>query len=140
LAGQKVGVRTGTTTLDALKNTLADEGIEAQVVRFTDHRAGLAAIQNGEIAAYFADQSILFDLLVSGDTTQTLKVTGEILTIEKHGLAMARGDADFRLLVDRAISELFADGSMEELFQRTLPGASPGLAIKAMHLLSPTIP
>jgi polar amino acid transport system substrate-binding protein len=140
LAGQKVGVRTGTTTLDALKNTLTAEGIEAQIVRFTDHRAGFVAVQNGEIAAYFADQSILFSLLISGDTAQTLKVTGEIMTIEKHGLAMARGDTDFRLLVDRAISELFADGSMEELFQRTLPGASPGVAIQAMHLLSPTIP
>lgn len=140
LADKKVGVRSGTTTLDALNNTIATLGIKPEIVRFADHRAGLAAMQKGEIDAYFADQSILFYLAHAGDGTQLFKVTGNILTIEKQGLAMARGDADFRLLVDSAISDLFADGTMEDLFNRALPGAQPGAAIQAMHLLSPTIP
>lgn len=140
LAGKKVGVRSGTTTQEALANTMEAADIKAEVVRFADHRAGFAALQKGEISAYFADQSILFFLLHSSDSTQTLKVTGEIMTIEKQGLAMARGDADFRLLVDSAISELFENGAMEELFTRALPGAEPGVAIRAMHLMSPTIP
>jgi polar amino acid transport system substrate-binding protein/glutamate/aspartate transport system substrate-binding protein len=140
LIGKKVGVRSGTTTLDALENTLTTAGVTADVVKFADHKAGLAAMQKGEIDAYFADQSILFYLAYRDDGTQLFKVTGNILTIEKHGLAMARGDADFRLLVDSAISDMFADGTMEDLFNRALPGAEPGAAIKAMHLLSPTIP
>ncbi|MFT7596694.1 MAG: polar amino acid transport system substrate-binding protein [Paracoccaceae bacterium] len=140
LAGKKVGVRSGTTTQEALGNTLAGDNITADVIRFADHRAGMAALKNGEISAYFADQSILFFLLHSSDAAQSFKVTGEIMTIEKQGLAMARGDADFRLLVDSAISELFENGTMEDLFGRALPGAEPGAAIRAMHLMSPTIP
>lgn len=140
LVGKKIGVRSGTTTMDALKNSLEDADVTADVVRFADHKAGLAALQNSEIDAYFADQSILLYLAYSQDDTRSLKVTSEILTIEKQGLALARGDSDFRLLVDRAISQMFTDGTMEELFQRALPGANPGVAIKAMHLLSPTIP
>lgn len=140
LIGKKVGVRRGTTTQAALNNTIASLGVEAEVIRFTDHRAGLAAMQNGEIDAYFADQSILFFLAYSSEGVQSFKVTGNILTIEKQGLAMARGDADFRLLVDAAISDMFADGTMQDLFQRALPGADPGVAIQAMNLLSPTIP
>jgi len=140
LIGKKVGVRSGTTTLDALNNTMQKAGVDADVVRFADHQAGLAAMQKGEIDAYFADQSILFYLAYSYDATQSFKVTNEILTIEKHGLAMARGDADFRLLVDRAISGLFENGTMADLFQQALPGAKPGAAIQAMGLMSPTVP
>jgi len=140
LAGKKIGVRSGTTTQDALANTMAAADVTAEVVRFADHKAGLAAMKSGEISAYFADQSILFFLLHASDSTQSLKVTGEIMTIEKQGLAMARGDSDFRLLVDSAISELFEDGTMQDLFTRALPGAEPGAAIRAMHLMSPTIP
>jgi len=140
LTGKKVGVRSGTTTLDALNNSMEKAGIEATVVKFADHRAGLVAMQKGEIDAYFADQSILFYLAYSYDKTQSFKVTGEILTIEKHGLAMARGDADFRLLVDKAISGLFENGTMDDLFQKALPGAEPGIAIQSMRLLSPTAP
>jgi len=122
LVGKKIGVRSGTTTLDALNNTIASLGVEAEVIRFADHRAGLAAMISGEIDAYFADQSILFFLAYTGEGSKSFKVTGNILTIEKHGLAMTRGDADFRLLVDSAISDMFADGTMENLFQRALPG------------------
>jgi len=54
LVGKKIGVRSGTTTLDALNNTIASLGVEAEVIRFADHRAGLAAMISGEIDAYFS--------------------------------------------------------------------------------------
>ncbi len=137
LIGKRVGVRLDTTTQEALENTMAKAGIEAQVFKFDDHNAGLAAMLNNEIDAYFADQSILFFLAISDADRQRFKVTNEILTIEKQGLAMARGDADFRLLVDSVIAELFLDGSMGDLYKLAIPGAEPGLAIQAMGLLSP---
>jgi len=140
LIGKRVGVRLGTTTEQALTNTMTDAGVEAEVSKFADHKAGLEAMRNNEIDAYFADQSILFYLAFSGETKDMFKVTSSILTIEKQGLAMARGDADFRLLVDSAISDMFEDGTMEDLFQRALPGANPGLGIQAMNIMSPTIP
>jgi polar amino acid transport system substrate-binding protein/glutamate/aspartate transport system substrate-binding protein len=140
LVGKRVGVRLGTTTLNALENTMEKAGVSAEVFKFADHKDGLAAMQNNEIDAYFADQSILFYLAFSDEAKDMFKVTSNILTIEKQGLAMARGDADFRLLVDTTISEMFENGTMEDLFQRALPGATPGLGIQAMNIMSPTTP
>ena len=140
LVGKRVGVRLGTTTLATLENTIKGAGVTVDVFKFADHKAGLAAMQNNEIDAYFADQSILFYLAFSEGANDMFKVTSNILTIEKQGLAMARGDADFRLLVDTTISEMFENGSMEDLFQRAFPGATPGPGIQAMNILSPTAP
>ena len=140
LIGKRVGVRLGTTTQEALENTMEGAGVEAEVFKFADHKAGMAAMRNNEIDAYFADQSILFFLAISEQDRQRFKVTNGILTVEKQGLAMARGDADFRLLVDSLIAEMFANGSMDKLYQTAIPGAEPGQAIQAMRLLSPTIP
>ena len=140
LAGKKIGVRAGTTTMGALNTTLEDSNIDADVIVFDDHAAGLAAVESAQITAYFADQAILFFLLGVSENPANLKVSGEILTIEKQGLAMARGDSDFRLLVDAVLSEMFASGTMEKIFTTTLPGASPGAAIRAMYLTSPTVP
>ncbi|MBL4768801.1 MAG: amino acid ABC transporter substrate-binding protein [Rhodobacteraceae bacterium] len=137
-AGKKVGVRAGTTTFDALTGSLADAGIKADIIAFDSHDAGLAAIEASQITAYFADQSILLFLYVSSDLQDTLKLSEEILTIEKQGLALARGDSDFRLVVDAAISEMYFDGTMVEIFKTSLPGISPGVAIQAMYLTSPT--
>ncbi len=141
LAGKKLGVRQGTTTQEALTNSIGAAGLQAaDVVLFEDHAAGMDAMKAAEIDAYFADQSILFQLYGSSDAQDQFKISNEILTIEKHGLALQRGDSEFRLLVDRILSELYASGAMEEIFVTALPGAEPGDALRALHLIAPTLP
>lgn len=140
LSGQKIGVRSGTTTLEALNKTLKSEEIDAEVVSFVSHNFGMAALENAEIQAYVADQSILMNMVLNSDNKSDLKVFEEILTVEKHGLALAKGDTDFRLAVDRGLSELFVNGTMQKAFENALPGAKPGFGLKAMYLLSPTFP
>lgn len=140
LAGAKLGVRKGTTTEAAMQPSLDEAGITAEIIQYDDHKDGLQAMQAGEIDAYFADQSILFHLAFSGENPGKFQVTSEIMTIEKQGLALQRGDADFRLLVDRVISELYADGTMQDLFTRAMPGVTPGAAMKAMYLTAPILP
>jgi polar amino acid transport system substrate-binding protein/glutamate/aspartate transport system substrate-binding protein len=140
LGGQKIGVRAGTTTQEALTNTLTDAQIDAEVIAFDTHEAGLTAIENGEIKAYFADQSILVFLRALSDRQDELQVMDRLLTVEKHGLAMQRGDVEFQLLIDAVLSEMYRDGRMEAIFTENLPGAEAGLAIRAMFLLAPTLP
>lgn len=140
LVGKRIGVRGSTTTETALRNSLVASGKEAEVVIFDTHEAGAAALKAGELEAYFADQSILHHLYATSGAAESLKVSSDILTIEKHGLALARGDVDFKLLVDRAVSELYATGAMERIFVDTIPSGQPGLAIKALHLIAPTLP
>ncbi|MFO1105339.1 MAG: amino acid ABC transporter substrate-binding protein [Amaricoccus sp.] len=140
LAGKKVGVVAGTTTEDALKNTLAQTGIQAEVVALPDHNAGIEALKKGEVAAYFGDQAILYHLLLSADPDKTLAISDNTLTVEKQALALPRGDDDFRLAVDGAISELYRSGGIARIFAANLPGAKPGLALKALYLIAPDLP
>lgn len=140
LGGKSVGVRKGTTTQQALVNTLQSAKIDAKVVEFDSHDAGLKAMEGGELAAYFADQSILLYLNAGSEKRDEFNVMDRLLTVEKHGLALARGDAEFRQLVDGALSGLYANGTMLKLFKETLPGAAPGQAMQALYLIAPTLP
>ncbi|MDP5215899.1 amino acid ABC transporter substrate-binding protein [Ruegeria sp. 2205SS24-7] len=140
LAGKKVGMRGATTTEIAVHNSFEQAGIEAEMVPFLSHQAGFKAMADGEIDAYFADQSIMLVSFAGGKMQDGFKMSDQILTIEKHGLALTRGDAEFRLFVDRVISGLYEDGSMEEFFEATLPGIEPGGALQALHIIAPTLP
>ena len=64
MAGQKIGVHAGTTTLAALKKSLSDNKIEAEVIPVADHEDGVKKLESGELAAYFADRAILSFLLI----------------------------------------------------------------------------
>jgi polar amino acid transport system substrate-binding protein/glutamate/aspartate transport system substrate-binding protein len=114
--------------------------MEAEVVPVENHADGLAALEESRIDAYFGDQSILFGLYFSSDLAEGLVVSENTLTVEKQGLALARGDSDFRLAVDRAISELFLSGNMAGFFREAFPGARPGLGLEALVLLGPDLP
>jgi ABC-type amino acid transport substrate-binding protein len=63
MAGQKIGVLGGTTTEEALRNTLNEAGIAADVVVAKTHGEGLATLDDGKISAYFGDRSILLSLI-----------------------------------------------------------------------------
>lgn len=140
LEGKTIGVRAGTTTETGLETTLSDLGMTARIERFDNHAAGVDAVANGTIDAYFADQSILLGQLATRKLASSVKVSNDILTIEKQGLALARGDSDFRLLVDTVLAEMFEGGTVETVFRQTMPGVTPGIALQAMFLLSPTLP
>ncbi|MBO9407219.1 amino acid ABC transporter substrate-binding protein [Shimia sp. R9_1] len=137
LAGKKLGVRRDTTTETALTNTLTGAGLFAEVVRFADHDAAMEALENGALDAYFADQSILAALWLSSEDRGNLKLSNAILTVEQHGLAMARGDTEFRLMVDRLLSAMYARGVMQKIFETTLPGIQPGEFLRAMFTMAP---
>jgi polar amino acid transport system substrate-binding protein len=140
LAGKKIGVRAGTTTQTILANSLRQGGVEAEIVPFDAHDAGLAALEKNEIAAYFGDQSIIYGLLHESDLSQNFAMSDNTLTIEKQGLALRRGDPDFRLAVDRALSQLYSSGTMAKIFRATFPGAEPGIALQALFTLAPELP
>lgn len=139
LAGKKLGVRRDSTTETALNNTLASTATFAEVVRFSDHGAAMKAMENGELDAYFGDQSILAGLWISSPERGNLKLSNNLLTIEKHGLAMTRGDTEFRLMVDRLLSAMYARGAMQAIFQQALPGIQPGDVHRAVFTMAPII-
>ena len=140
LDGERIGVRAGTTTEKALHASLTDFGMEAEVVPVADHAAGLAGVENGVLAAYFGDQSILFALKESGAAPDRLVVAGNTLTLELHGLALPLGDHRFRLALDRALSQLYREGRMAAIWEQTFPNADPGESIRYLHTFAPVWP
>ena len=63
LAGHKIGVLGGTTTLQALDETLRENAITAEVIVVKTHDEGFEKLEKGEITAYFGDRTILEDRL-----------------------------------------------------------------------------
>lgn len=139
LAGKKIGVVAGTTTEQALRNTLAATKIEAVIETVASHEAGFEALESGAIDAYFGDQAILFHMLVANDKTEDLTISDNTLTIEKQALGLPLGDHAYRLAVDRALSDIYHSGRMVEILKTNLPGINPSPALNALFMLAPDL-
>ncbi len=137
LAGKKVGVLAGTTTETSLRETLANAKIGAEVVPAKTHEDGLKALEDGSISAYFADRAILAYLASKAVDSPQLRLANTYLSLEPYALALPRGDSDFRLAVDRALSHIYKSGEIAAVFARTFGGQmQPSDTIKTLYLIS----
>jgi polar amino acid transport system substrate-binding protein/glutamate/aspartate transport system substrate-binding protein len=136
LAGHKIGVLGGTTTLQALDETLRENSITAEVVVVKTHDEGFAQLEKGDITAYFGDRTILEDRLRRVPSGTELLLADNYLTIEPYALAMPI-DHELRLAVDRALSHLFRTGGMIKVFRKSFdPNAKPSDLIKMLSRVS----
>jgi ABC-type amino acid transport substrate-binding protein len=137
LAGKKVGVLGGTTTEKSLRETLASSGVAADVVPTATHEEGLAMLDKEEIAAYFGDRAILAYLSTKSSAPEKLRLANNYLSIEPYALALPRGDGDFRLAVDRALSQIYRSGQIIPIFKSAFgPKIEPTDTLKALYLIS----
>jgi ABC-type amino acid transport substrate-binding protein len=137
LAGQKIGVLAGTTTEEALRNTLKEGGITGDIVAAKTHGEGLAMLDEGKISAYFGDRSILLFLIKDSKAPEKLRLADDYLSVEPYALALPRGDSDFRLAVDRALSHIYRSGEVASIFQRTFGGkAEPSQILRTLYVIS----
>ena len=137
LAGKKIGVLAGTTTEEALRNTLKEAKITGDVVAAKTHGEGLALLDEGKVSAYFGDRSILLFLIKDSKAPEKLRLADDYLTVEPYALALPRGDSDFRLAVDRALSHIYRSGEIVSVFERTFGGkAKPSQILQTLYLIS----
>jgi ABC-type amino acid transport substrate-binding protein len=136
LAGQKIGVLGGTTTEQALRNTLQSAGITSEVIPAKTHADGLALLDDGKISAYFGDRSILVSLMKESKAPGKLVLAENYLSVEPYALALPRGDEEFRLAVDRALSRIYRTGEIGTIFKRSFGDANPGQVLQTLYLVS----
>jgi len=137
LNGHKIGVRGATTTEQALRNTLSNSGIIAEVVPVDSHVDGVQRLEQGELSAYFGDRAILQGLMLGRPVQGALVLSDRYFSYEPYGLALLLGDTNMRILVDAALSRVYRAGGMQQLFEATFgTNARPSNLLRTLYLVS----
>ncbi|MEM7742777.1 MAG: transporter substrate-binding domain-containing protein [Pseudomonadota bacterium] len=116
----RIGVLDGTTSVAVVEDLVARNQISGGIERFPSHAAGLEALERGALDLYAGDQAILLFFLAQLFPDADLAVQEEVLSFEPYALAMKRGESALRLAVDRALSALYADGTIHALIKTAL--------------------
>lgn len=135
-SGKRIAVIAGTTTEKALAEYLKKKSITVQTVRVKDHPEGLKAIEEGMAEAFASDRGILIGLAASKDPTRYF-LANMFFSYEPYGFVVRRNDAAFRLVVNRALAELYRSGLVETIYDRWFGALGKGgEAIQTMYLLN----
>jgi ABC-type amino acid transport substrate-binding protein len=116
--GKKIGVVKATTTAVELKKLFQDTSIDAEVVLFNSAKEGIDALRKKKIDAFSSDQIILIGLALKEQDSMNFEIKSEVFSFEPFALAVRRNDADFRLVADRVISELYRSRKILEIYDK----------------------
>ena len=117
-AGKKLGVVKGTTTADELHKMLQETETKAEVVLLDSAAVGLKALQDKKIDAFSADQVVLIGLALTAKKPGDFAILPDLFSYEPFALAVRRNDADFRLVADRVISELYRNKGILKIYDK----------------------
>ena len=108
---------TGTRVEQAVVERLHKQQLDISVLPVKDYQAGLDALLVERTDALFGDRVLLLDLVKRGPRSD-LSVLDRYFTHETLAFALARGDDDFRLAVDQALSRLFRAEEFRGLYAK----------------------
>ncbi len=138
LAGRRVAVIGGTTSASALQAHLSDNLIDAQVVMVADRSEGMAQLAGGDVDGFASDQIVLVGeamQAIATDSNLSYSFADELFSFEPYAMMVQRNDADFRLVANRAIAQLFRGGQHARLYQQWIGsvGIAPSPMLLAMY-------
>jgi ABC-type amino acid transport substrate-binding protein len=138
LAGKRVAVVRGTTTANALDAHLKENLIDARVVSVADREEGMSRLRSGDVDGFASDQIVLVGVALEAideDEDVSFSFAGELFSYEPYALMVRRDDADFRLVVNRAIAQMFRSGQFAQVYQTWIgnAGVQPSPMLVAMY-------
>jgi ABC-type amino acid transport substrate-binding protein len=137
MGGKKIAVQKGTTTETRLRDALQRRLVNATVVPIGDAGEGAALLESGGVDAFAGDKIKLVGLAAQARDPKKLALLAEDLSFEPYALAIPRNDSAYRLEVNRALTQVYMSGQIEQIFAQWLGKLGrPSSLLAAMYLLN----
>ena len=140
LKGKRVAVVSNTTTIEALQGALNEMLVDVVVVPVSSALEGMILLDKGEVDAFSSDQVVLIGQVIARNTGRQYFLSEELFSFEPFALAVARGDVDFQLVADRALSRLNRSGQIAVIYRKWFGrfAKKPPELLKALYQLNAT--
>jgi len=134
--GKRIAVISGTTTEKVLRSSLASRSINAEVITVQTRAAGLQMLDQRKVDGFASDRTTLIGVVLATQTRGAFKLLDEDFSVEPYALALPRGDADYRLAVNRVLARLYRTGEISRIYKQWLgPLGAPSMLLSAAYFL-----
>jgi ABC-type amino acid transport substrate-binding protein len=112
LQGRKLAVTRETTTERAVLAKLKEHRMNTDVVSVANNREAMKLLLDKKVDAMAGDQATLVGLGMTTGNQNELRMTADLLSVESLAFPLPRNDADFRLAINRALSDIYLSGDV----------------------------
>jgi ABC-type amino acid transport substrate-binding protein len=114
IGGKRIASQQGSTNAKIIREKYPT----AQLREFPDQPAAFQALAQGQVDAYTNDGIQLAGLKAKAPNPSDWEVVGDFYSEEPYGMAMRKGDAKFKAVVDAGLKKAFESGKYFELYEK----------------------
>lgn len=119
-------------SVDWARSRMRALGLQSELHEVASNAEGLAMVVEGQVDAFFADRLVLLNYQAENPRGHELLVPERLFEVMPVALPLARGDAEWQLAVDRALSQVQRSEAGQALYARYFgaPGEQSQLLMK----------
>ena len=114
IAGKRVAAQQGSTNARIIR----ERAPSAKLLEFPDQPAAFQALTQGQVQAYTNDGIQLAGLKAKAPKPDEWAVVGEFFSYEPYGMALRKGDSDFRQVVNVGLMDAIESGKYFEIYDK----------------------
>jgi ABC-type amino acid transport substrate-binding protein len=112
--GKRIAAQQGSTNARIIR----EKAPKAVLREFPDQPAAFQALVQGQVDAYTNDGIQLAGLKVKSPNPGQWDIVGDFYSYEPYGMAMRKGDSDFRNIVNAGLMEGIESGKFFEIYEK----------------------
>ncbi len=118
LRGKTVVSTKGTTNITELRKVNDARVLGMNIIEAKDHGEAFAMVEAGKADAFAMDDVLLYGFRANAKKPSDYAVVGDMLTIEPYAIMLSKDDAEFKRMVDRAMTNIILDYEAEKLYKK----------------------
>lgn len=118
LKGKNVVTTAGTTSERLLKAMNADQDMGMKIISAKDHGESFLMLESNRAVAFMMDDALLAGEMAKAKSPDDWHVVGEPQSFEIYACMLRKGDEGFKKVVDKAISDTFASGEINDIYRK----------------------
>jgi glutamate/aspartate transport system substrate-binding protein len=118
LKGKNVVTTAGTTSERLIKSMNADKAMGMNVISAKDHGESFLMLESNRAVAFMMDDALLAGEMAKAKKPDDWHVVGTPQSFEIYGCMVRKGDEGFKKVVDKALSDTFASGEINDIYNK----------------------
>ncbi|MFM8548147.1 MAG: amino acid ABC transporter substrate-binding protein [Betaproteobacteria bacterium] len=133
LKGKTVVSTSGSTNIKQITEINAEKKLGMTILPAKDHAEAFLMVDTGRAVAFVMDDILLAGLVANHANPGQFVISRDALSVEPYGIMLRKDDPAFKAVVDKAMSQIFTSGAINEIyskwFERPIPPRNVNLNI-----------
>src|ERR1700760_3138353 len=125
LKGKAVVVTQGTNTAQFVAKINAEKNLGMKILQGKDHAESFLLVDTGRASAFMEDDILLAGLKANASSPDNFVFLNDAYPSDPYGVMMAKGDGEFKRLVDDALTEAMKSGLYDKLYTKWFESPIP---------------